>query len=148
MEDPAGATIVVPEGALDEATRIAITQTSAGAPALPVGVVARGPMFAFTPHGAAFAGPVTVTVPFDPAGVPGDAVLALYKTNAEQDEWIVLDDAALGEGSMRRRCQHSSFFVVASASNEPSPRLAVLRVPAGGRPRRAGDRAARAVGAS
>lgn len=75
---PNGAKVVVPPGALTTTVDIRIEQTSAGAPALPAGRAAFGQMFAFTPHGTAFAVPVTVTLPFDPASVPaGDAAFAV-----------------------------------------------------------------------
>src|SRR6185295_5644990 len=68
--EASGAQVVIPSGALSTATPIAVTRSSAGAPALPANVVPFGPMFAFTPHGTSFAVPVTITVPFDPASVP------------------------------------------------------------------------------
>ena len=79
-----GVAVVVPPGALAGDTTIGIEQTSAGAPALPVGFVALGKTFAFTPHGLTFAVPVTLTIPFDPALLSAGAVPVLYKTNAAQ----------------------------------------------------------------
>ena len=79
---PAGAQVVVPAGALAQSTAVVVAQSSSGAPPLPAGVTAFGPMFAFTPHGTAFAVPVTITVPFDPALLPAGTQPALYKTNA------------------------------------------------------------------
>lgn len=111
--DPGGARIVVPEGALEGDVEIAITQTSAGAPPLPKGVIGFGPMFAFTPHGIAFAEPVTATVPFDAEQVPAGTALTLYKTNAAQDGWIALEDAVRGDASMSAQVDTFSFFVVA-----------------------------------
>ena len=82
VSSPSGAQVVVPAGALAQNTAIAVTQSSAGAPALPAGVTGFGQMFAFTPHGTAFTLPVTITVPFDPVLVPAGATPTLYKTNA------------------------------------------------------------------
>lgn len=83
---PNGAGVVVPPGALSADTTIGIEQSAAGAPAPLSGLVAAGPVVAFTPHGTRFALPVTVTLPFDPASVPAGRAPALLKTNA-QAEW-------------------------------------------------------------
>ena len=80
---PKGAKVVIPPGALATGTMITIEETSAGAPPLPSGFAASGPMFAFTPHGTIFAVPVTMTVPFDPALLPAGSRPTLYKTNAQ-----------------------------------------------------------------
>jgi ZU5 domain-containing protein len=68
---PNGTQVVIPAGALASEVRINIEQSAAGAPPLPGGFSAGGLMFAITPHGTAFARPVTVTLPFDPASVRG-----------------------------------------------------------------------------
>ncbi len=83
VNGPSGAQVVIPAGALSAPTLIAITQSSTGAPALPASIVPAGPIFEFTPHGTAFARPVTMTVPFDPGLAPPGAVLVIYKTNAQ-----------------------------------------------------------------
>lgn len=51
VSEASGAQIVIPAGALSVSTPIAVTQDSTGAPALPAGVTAAGPIYAFTPHG-------------------------------------------------------------------------------------------------
>ena len=86
VTSPGGAQVVVPAGALAQNTAIAVTQSSAGAPALPAGLTAFGQMFAFTPHGTTFAVPVTITLPFDLKSVPAGSTPAVYKTNA-QNQW-------------------------------------------------------------
>ena len=96
---PSGAAVVIPAGALALETRIEVAQTAGGAPALPAGVSAAGPVFAFTPHGTLFAAPVTMTLPFDPASVPAGRTPALYKTNA-QNQWEHLALATFGAGSV------------------------------------------------
>jgi uncharacterized delta-60 repeat protein len=96
---PNGATIVIPPGALAANTLIKIEESSAGAPALPAGFSARGPMFAFTPHGTTFAVPVTVTLPFDATTVPAGMSPAFYKTNA-QSQWERVDNAIFSTNSV------------------------------------------------
>ena len=95
-----GAQVVVPAGALSQNTTITIAQTSAGAPALPAGVTAFGPMFAFTPHGTAFAVPVTITMPLDVAAVPAGTRVALYKTTAGQSAWERVAGATVNADSV------------------------------------------------
>ena len=109
---PAGAQVVVPAGALSQATAIAVAQSSTGAPPLLAGVTAVGAMFAFTPHGTAFALPVTVTVPFDPALVPGGATPQLFKTNA-QNQWEPVAGASVGSITVTATIDSFSFAQVA-----------------------------------
>ncbi len=97
---PNGARVVIPAGALNTDATIAIEQTSIGAPALPAGSIAHGPMFAFTPHGTTFAVPVTLALPFDAAAtVPTGMRLALYKTTAGQAAWERVAGATFDGGS-------------------------------------------------
>ncbi len=100
VTEASGAKVVVPAGALTTSTAIAVTQTSTGAPALPAGVTAFGPIYAFTPHGTAFATPVTITVPFDPSSVPAGTTPVLYKTDAALTTWAVVSDATVSGNTM------------------------------------------------
>jgi alpha-tubulin suppressor-like RCC1 family protein len=108
---PHGAQVVIPPGALSTATPIAIAQSASGAPAVPAGFNAFGPMYAFTPHGTTFAAPVTVTVPFDPAQVPAGATPVLYKTNA-QNQWEPIPGATIGAGTATAQVTSFSFFLL------------------------------------
>lgn len=90
-----GAQVVVPAGALAQATAIAVAQSSTGTPPLPTGVTAAGQVFAFTPHGTTFAVPATITVPFDPAQLPAGATANLYKTNASGTGWEIVPGATV-----------------------------------------------------
>ncbi|HEU4589707.1 MAG TPA: Calx-beta domain-containing protein [Steroidobacteraceae bacterium] len=109
-----GAKVVVPAGALAANTAIAVAQSAAGAPALPAGAVAKGQIFAFTPHGTTFATPVTITVPFDASAVPAGMTLALYKTNASQSAWEVVAGATVNGDAMSGQVSSFSYAVVAS----------------------------------
>jgi hypothetical protein len=87
VSGPGGAQVVIPAGALAANTAIAVTASTTGNPALPTGVMAAGPVFAFTPHGTTFAQAVTVTVPVDPS-VPAGVAVKLYKTmNGAAGPW-------------------------------------------------------------
>jgi uncharacterized delta-60 repeat protein len=113
VTESSGAKVVIPAGALTQDTPIAVTQTSAGAPQLPAGVTAFGPIYAFTPHGTSFAVPVTITVPFDPASVPKGTTLALYKTDATQKTWEVVSGASANGSLMSGQVTGFSYTVVA-----------------------------------
>ena len=103
---PNGSKVEIPRGALAVVTQIAVDQTTLNAPPLPAGLTAIGQMFAFTPHGTSFAVPATITLPFDPASVPGGATPALFKTNS-QNQWERVADAVFGASSVT--AQVSSF---------------------------------------
>jgi uncharacterized delta-60 repeat protein len=111
---PSGSQVVVPAGALTTSTNIAVAQSNAGAPPLPSGVTPFGEIFAFTPHGTAFATPVTITVPFDPSKVPAGTTPVLYKTNAAQSAWEVVSGATVTGSTMVGSVSGFSFGVVAS----------------------------------
>jgi len=115
VTEPSGAKAVIPAGALTSNTAIAVTQTSAGAPPLPAGVTAFGPIYAFTPHGTTFAAPVTITVPFDPGQVPGGTTVALYKTNATQTGWDVVSGATVNGNTMVGNVSGFSYSTVGTA---------------------------------
>ena len=114
VTEASGANVVIPAGALTQDTPIAVAQTSAGAPALPAGVTAFGPIYAFTPHGTSFAVPVTMTVPFDPASVPTGTTLALYKTDVTQSKWEAVSGASANGSLMSGQVTGFSYTVVAS----------------------------------
>ena len=116
VDGPSGARVVVPAGALASPIPIAVSQSSAGSPALPGGVTALGAMFAFTPHGTHFAVPATITVPFDPGSVPAGVTPALYKTDATQTSWEVVPAAVVDGSTMVGEVSGFSHAVVASAT--------------------------------
>ncbi len=123
VSGPNGAQVVVPAGALAVDTAIAIEQSSAGSPALPAGLTTYGAMFAFTPHGTAFATPVTVTVPFSASSVPAGATPVLYKTNAA-GAWEQVAGATLNAGTMTAQVTSFSWLI---GGNSP-PQITVRPV--------------------
>jgi uncharacterized delta-60 repeat protein len=108
---PNGASVVIPGGALASDVTVQVEQTSAGAPELPAGLVPQGPVFAFTPHGTAFALPVVMTVPFDPLLVPAGATPQFYKTNA-QGQWEQVASATFSATSVTAEVTGFSFTQV------------------------------------
>jgi sugar lactone lactonase YvrE len=117
--EASGAQVVIPSGALSAATPIAVSKTSAGAPALTTGLVPFGPMFAFTPHGTTFAVPATITVPFDVASVPAGRTPRLFKTDATQSSWQEVPGATVEGNAMKGQVSGFSFAVVAGATDDP-----------------------------
>ncbi|MFT4101619.1 MAG: Calx-beta domain-containing protein [Burkholderiaceae bacterium] len=111
LATPGGASIVIPPGALDADTTIGIEQNAAGSPVQPSGLAAAGAMLAFTPHGARFAVPVTVTLPFDPGSVPSGSAPALVKTNA-QNQWEPVVDAQFAGDRVTAQVDGFSFAQV------------------------------------
>ena len=78
-----GAQVIVPAGALASNIDIGIARDSTNAPDFPPSEIgAAGAAFEITPHGTAFALPVTVRIPFDAAQVPADATPKLFKAEA------------------------------------------------------------------
>ncbi|MEO5883780.1 MAG: hypothetical protein ABIQ06_15290 [Caldimonas sp.] len=112
LAGPGGAQIVVPAGALAQPTQITIAQDDAGAPPLPTGSTAFGPMFALTPHGTGFAAPATISVPFDPALAAADSVPTMMKTNAAQDGWEVVAGAVVTGSTMQAQIKSFSWVII------------------------------------
>lgn len=121
VSGPNGSSVVIPAGALSQNVDIAIAQSAAGAPPLPPGVTPVGDVYAFTPHGTAFAQPATLTVPFNPSQVPSGATLVLYKTNAQQNGWEVVAGASANGSLMSGNVSSFSWvFVGAVVVTAPS----------------------------
>jgi uncharacterized delta-60 repeat protein len=122
VSGPGGSSVTVPAGALTASVNIQVQQSEAGSPALPAGFTAVGSMFAFTPHGTAFAAPVTITLPFDASSVPPGSTPALYKTNA-QSQWEPVDGATFGNGAVTAQVasfSHAQVVIPKLARNEPT----------------------------
>jgi uncharacterized delta-60 repeat protein len=109
VTEPSGGKVVIPAGALTTNTAIAIAQTTAASlPPLPAGVTPFGPMYATTPHGTAFAKPVTITIPFDPSKVPAGTTPVLYKTNPAMNGWLTVPGATINGSTMSADVQSFS----------------------------------------
>ena len=110
-----GAEVTVPAGALSSEVAVAIQASAASAPAFPAGIEAWGKTFAFTPHGASFARPVTVTVPFDPSRVPAGEPPVLYKADSSGPAagmWHVVEGAVVVGQAMQATVDTFSHLVV------------------------------------
>ncbi len=69
LNGPDGVQVIVPAGALSQATTLGIARSAAGAPALPTDNPPAGSVYEFTPHDLVFKLPVTIRMP-----VPANAV--------------------------------------------------------------------------
>lgn len=106
---PSGTSVVIPAGATSAQIRVLIEQSATGAPALPAGATSIAPIFAITPHGAAFTAPVTVTLPFDPTQVPTGRSPQLFKTNA-QNQWERVTNAVFGTSTVTAQVTGFSYW--------------------------------------
>src|SRR4051812_8286060 len=120
LDGPSGSQVVVPAGALGQATSVSVAQSGTGAPAAPAGVADVGTMFALTPHGTAFAVPATVRVPFDPARLGAGETATLWKTNAAQDGWEQVPAATVSGNTMQGQISSFSWVVVRALLLPPS----------------------------
>jgi hypothetical protein len=76
---PDNSQVIVPAGALSDATAFTITKPSTTTPSFPPpNITAAGVAYEFAPHGMTFLQPVTIRVPFDPALVPAGVTPKLY----------------------------------------------------------------------
>ncbi len=114
VSSASGARITIPAGALAQTTAIVVEDRPPGAPPLPAGVTAFGPVVAITPHGTAFAQPATVTVPFDPAALPAGSTPTLYRAADAQSPWLPLSNASVSGSTMSATVTSLSYYVVAS----------------------------------
>jgi alpha-tubulin suppressor-like RCC1 family protein len=121
VQGPSGSQVVIPAGALSQATAIAIDRSGAGAPPLPAGVQTVGDLFALTPHGTTFATPATIRFPFDPSRVPAGAAVIVIKTNAAQTGWEVVPGATFSGGMVSAAV--SSFSWSGVVLGTPPPRI-------------------------
>lgn len=112
LAHPTGAQLVVPASALAQAVELRIDTSSAGAPALPSGLTPAGQVFALTPHGTGFATPATLTIPFDSAQAPADAVPVLFKTDTA-GPWLPVAGTSTAGTSISAPVSSLSWFVAA-----------------------------------
>ena len=120
LDGPGGSQLVVPAGALNQATSVTIAQGGGGAPALPSGSADVGAMFALTPHGTAFAMPATIRVPFDAARLGAGETATLWKTNAAQSGWEEVPGTAVSGTVVQAQISSFSWVIVRAALVPPS----------------------------
>jgi len=102
VEGVDGARIAVPAGALAVTATVSIARDSTDAPPAPSGMRTLGDVFAVTPHGARFAEPVEVTIPFDVQALPAGRKPALLKVSPGQP-WQVIENVTVNGNRITAR---------------------------------------------
>ena len=120
LDGAGGTQLVVPPGAVAQATSVTVTQSGAGAPALPGGGVDVGALFALTPHGTAFAVPATIRLPFDASRLGAGEVPTLWKTNAAQSGWEQVAGATVSGNIMQAQITSFSWVVIRTPQFPPA----------------------------
>jgi hypothetical protein len=111
VEVSSGASVNIPAGAVTATTMIGVASApSDGMPTLSPRVAPVGSIVALTPHGASFAAPVTVHIPFDPLRGAGHD-LRLY-TALPGGAFTAVDGARVGTDAVEADVRHFSYFVV------------------------------------
>lgn len=85
-----GARVQIPPGATRSDYTVTLARDSEGAPALPPRAVPAGAIYKLTPHGAQFALPVQLSLPFDPDAAPPDSRVVVFKAEPGGG-WTMLD---------------------------------------------------------
>ena len=114
---PGGSRLQIPAGALTSPVQVRFGLPPVGSnPALPSGVAAVGATYAVIPADLAFASPVIVEIPFDPAQVPCGAHLQLLRTGrVVTDGWRAVPGAELRGNTLRAAAADGGAFVVVVA---------------------------------
>ncbi len=110
IAEAGGAEVVVPPGAFDSPVAIAMTRDAAGAPPLPAAFPPAGTAYAITPHGGAFAEPVTVRLPAPDVVLAANQRLLLAKADPG-GAWTLLDGTALVDGRLQAQVTSFSYFL-------------------------------------
>ncbi len=128
VNEPSGATVVVPAGALQTDTTVRVAMDSTGAPPLPAGLAAAGNTYVVTPHGGEFTQPVEVRIPAPNVGLSPNQELKLAKSQPG-GEWEVLGESVLRDGALVAQVNSFSFFVPVTVTYLlPIAQLAPLQV--------------------
>lgn len=121
LDGPDGVRVEIPAGALGVPTPIRITRSEAGSPAGFPTDFKRGVMYEFTPHGTAFAEPVTISLP----SAADPAVRPVFMASPGE-EWRVVSAESAG-GRVRWQVTGFSWALqadacfIAAGSTDPYP---------------------------
>jgi alpha-tubulin suppressor-like RCC1 family protein len=86
VSGPDGVQVIIPPGALAQATTIGIARSASGAPSLPTDNAPVGAVYEFTPHDVVFNAPVTIRMPV-PSGAVGNELFMA----SPGGEWQVVE---------------------------------------------------------
>lgn len=94
-----GARVHIPPGATRSEYTVTLARDSEGAPALPPRAVPAGAIYKLTPHGAQFARPVQLSLPFDPDAAPPGSRVVVFKADPGGG-WTMLDKVKVKDRSV------------------------------------------------
>lgn len=114
-----GATIDIPEGAVDDGTVIVITQLEATAANLPKSSVLAGAVYSLLPDNVEFKKPVTVRLAIDPSKKPADGLgsLVIFRAPANTNEWTVRGANSVEGNEVVAKTTHFSWWAPAVAGD-------------------------------
>ena len=129
INGPGGVTLVIPPGALAADTPITIALASSGAPPLPAGITAGGPMISLTPSGTTFAQPLVLSLPIDPALYPAGVTPNFIQTNQAGNDWEQIPATRSGD-RISVAMSHFTIGVVSGPCSGgcPPPTLSIVVV--------------------
>jgi len=94
-----GARVHIPPGATRSEYTVTLARDSEGAPALPPRAAPAGAIYKLTPHGAQFARPVQLSLPFDPDAAPPGSRVVVFKADPGGG-WTMLDKVKVKDRSV------------------------------------------------
>jgi hypothetical protein len=104
-----GASVVVPEGALEDAVEVAVEVLDDVATDLPEGTSLAGDTVAFLPHGTTFSSPVTLTIAHD-----GSATGVMRLDDEDDTSWEAMSDVTVTANTVE--VQTTSFSIYAAVA--------------------------------
>lgn len=114
-----GATIEIPEGAVDDGTVIVINQLEATAANLPKSSVLAGAVYSLLPDNVEFKKPVTVRLAIDPSKRPADGLgsLVIFRAPANTNDWTVRGANSVEGNEVVAKTTHFSWWAPAVAGD-------------------------------
>ena len=126
INGPGGVTLSIPPDALAADTSITITLDGTGAPSLPAGITAGGPMISLAPSGTTFARPLLLSLPVDPAIYPANVTPNFIHTNQAGNGWEQASATRSGDRISVAMAHFTTAVVVGPCSSGcPPPALSI-----------------------
>jgi hypothetical protein len=115
-----GATIDIPEGAVEDGTTIVINQLEATEARLPKSSTLAGAVYSLLPDDVEFKKPVTVRLAIDPAKKPADGkgAIVIFRAPANTNEWTVKGATGVQGNEVVAQTTHFSWWAPAVAGDQ------------------------------
>jgi len=111
VSGPDGVVVELPAGALTADTTVRIARDSSGAPALPDGITALGPVYAITPHIPFLGVPATVSLPLDASRLDAAGPAPEVLVAQPGGQWESLGTASVAAGRITAATLHFSWVL-------------------------------------